>query len=108
MDEHVEPFPDNQALAWLLARPGGRIETTVSDLARRWGWNRARGASTLETLDSRRPYYPHARAGRSFGDHRNELHCSPRDVGEQYRANPCDKQVTNSSSKRACSLGPTG
>jgi hypothetical protein len=42
MGEHLEPFPDNQALAWLLARPGGRIETTVSDLARRWGWNRAK------------------------------------------------------------------
>jgi hypothetical protein len=42
MDNRVEPFTDEQALIWLLALPDGRIETTVSDLARRWSWNRTK------------------------------------------------------------------
>ena len=42
MDDRVEPFTDGQALAWLLARPQAQIETTISDLARRWGWNRTK------------------------------------------------------------------
>ncbi len=42
MNDRLEPFTDEQALAWLLACPQGRIETTVSDLARHWGWNRTK------------------------------------------------------------------
>src|SRR6266545_6832928 len=42
MDDRVEPFTDEQALTWLRAQPHGRIETTISDLARQWVWNRTK------------------------------------------------------------------
>ena len=34
-------FTETQALAWLHGQPDGTIATTVSDLARTWGWNRS-------------------------------------------------------------------
>ena len=42
MDGREEAFTDEQALTWLTARPDGRIETTISDLARHWSWNRTK------------------------------------------------------------------
>src|SRR3954470_15697845 len=32
---------DSEALEWLLSQPS-QIETSVSELARQWGWNRSR------------------------------------------------------------------
>jgi hypothetical protein len=41
MSEHQKPLTETQALAWLHDQPDGTIATTVSDLARSWGWNRS-------------------------------------------------------------------
>jgi MarR family len=41
MTNHQQPLTETQALAWLHGQPDGTIETTVSDLARSWGWNRS-------------------------------------------------------------------
>lgn len=41
MTEHHQPFTEVQALAWLHSRPDGTIVSTVTDLARDWGWNRS-------------------------------------------------------------------
>jgi MarR family len=41
MTDHQQPFTEIQALAWLHGQPDGTIATTVSDLARSWGWNRS-------------------------------------------------------------------
>jgi hypothetical protein len=41
MTDHQQPLTETQALAWLQGRPDGTIATTVSDLARTWGWNRS-------------------------------------------------------------------
>jgi hypothetical protein len=41
-DHHRPQFSDEEALAWLLGQPNGNIETSVSDLARKWGWNRTK------------------------------------------------------------------
>jgi hypothetical protein len=42
MDLHQPEFTDDQALAWLTGQPSRSIETSVSALARLWGWNRTR------------------------------------------------------------------
>jgi hypothetical protein len=42
MNDHEQPVTDNEALACLLVQPDGRIETSVSALARQWHWNRTR------------------------------------------------------------------
>jgi len=41
MTDHERPLTETQALAWLHGQPDRRIATTVSDLARCWGWNRS-------------------------------------------------------------------
>jgi MarR family len=41
MTDHQQPLTETQALAWLFDQPDGTIATTVSDLARAWGWNRS-------------------------------------------------------------------
>ena len=41
MTDHQKPLTEIQALAWLHGQPDGTIATTVSDLARCWGWNRS-------------------------------------------------------------------
>jgi len=41
MTDHQRPLTETQALAWLHGQPDGTIATTVSDLARSWGWNRS-------------------------------------------------------------------
>ncbi len=41
MTDHQQPLTETQALAWLHGQPDGTIATTVSDLARIWGWNRS-------------------------------------------------------------------
>jgi hypothetical protein len=41
MTDHRQPLTETQALAWLHGQPDGTIATTVSDLARYWGWNRS-------------------------------------------------------------------
>jgi DNA-binding MarR family transcriptional regulator len=41
MTDHQQPLTETQALAWLHGQPNGSIATTVSDLARSWGWNRS-------------------------------------------------------------------
>ena len=41
MTDHQQSLTETQALAWLHAQPDGTIATTVSDLARSWGWNRS-------------------------------------------------------------------
>jgi hypothetical protein len=41
MTDHQQPLTETQALAWLHGQPDGTITTTVSDLARAWGWNRS-------------------------------------------------------------------
>jgi MarR family len=40
MTDH-QRLTETQALAWLHGQPDGTIVTTVSDLARTWGWNRS-------------------------------------------------------------------
>jgi transposase-like protein len=39
--DHQQPLTETQELAWLHGQPDGTIATNVSDLARRWGWNRS-------------------------------------------------------------------
>lgn len=41
MTDEQQPLTETQALAWLHGQPDGTIATTVSDLARSWGWNRS-------------------------------------------------------------------
>src|SRR5262245_995794 len=41
-------FADEAALAWLRGQPEGRIETSIAELARLWGWNRTRVQRRLE------------------------------------------------------------
>src|SRR6266700_1894112 len=41
MTDHQQPLTETQALAWLHGQPDHTIVTTVSDLARSWGWNRS-------------------------------------------------------------------
>jgi MarR family len=41
MTDQQQPLTETQALAWLHGQPDGTIATTVSDLARTWGWNRS-------------------------------------------------------------------
>src|SRR5450631_2393939 len=41
MTDHQQPLTETEALAWLHGQPNGAIATTVSDLARCWGWNRS-------------------------------------------------------------------
>jgi MarR family protein len=41
MTDRQQPLTETQALAWLRGQPDGMITTTVSDLARTWGWNRS-------------------------------------------------------------------
>jgi hypothetical protein len=41
LTDHQQPLTEAQALAWLRMQPDGTIATTVSDLARYWGWNRS-------------------------------------------------------------------
>jgi hypothetical protein len=41
MTDHQQPLTETQALAWLHGQPDGTITTTVSDLARSWGWDRS-------------------------------------------------------------------
>ena len=41
MTDHQQPLTETQALAWLQGQPDGTIATTVSNLARTWGWNRS-------------------------------------------------------------------
>jgi hypothetical protein len=41
MTDQQQPLTETQALAWLHSQPDGTIATTVSDLARTWGWNRS-------------------------------------------------------------------
>jgi hypothetical protein len=41
LTDHQQPLTETQALAWLHRQPDGTIATTVSDLARYWGWNRS-------------------------------------------------------------------
>src|SRR5262249_13569221 len=48
MDDREGPFTDQQALTWLLAQPGGRVETTISNLARQWHWNRTKVVRRLK------------------------------------------------------------
>jgi DNA-binding MarR family transcriptional regulator len=40
-DHQQQRLTETQALAWLHCQPDGTIATTVSDLARTWGWNRS-------------------------------------------------------------------
>src|SRR5262249_61122323 len=98
MDDRVEPFTDGQALAWLLARPQAQIETTISDLARRWGWNRTK---VLRRLRRWAPDGHIVRAlepsGRSvITAMSSSVH---HELGEQYCADCCDEQVTCSPSR---------
>jgi DNA-binding MarR family transcriptional regulator len=41
LTDHQQLLTETQALAWLHSQPDGTIATTVSDLARYWGWNRS-------------------------------------------------------------------
>jgi hypothetical protein len=41
MTDRRQPLTATQALEWLHGQPDGTITTTVSDLARTWGWNRS-------------------------------------------------------------------
>jgi MarR family len=41
MTGHERPLTETGALAWLHGQPDRTITTTVSDLARSWGWNRS-------------------------------------------------------------------
>ena len=41
MTDHQQLLTETEALAWLHSQPDGTISTTVSDLARYWGWNRS-------------------------------------------------------------------
>ena len=41
MSDHQQRLTEAQALAWPHGQPDGTIVTTVSDLARTWGWNRS-------------------------------------------------------------------
>jgi hypothetical protein len=41
MTDHQQPLTETQVLGWLHGQPDGTITTTVSDLARSWGWNRS-------------------------------------------------------------------
>src|SRR5258708_2529781 len=41
MIHHQQPLIETQALAWLRGQPDGTTATTVSDLARSWGWDRS-------------------------------------------------------------------
>jgi len=38
----LHPLDDDAALVWLRSQPDGRIETSVSDLARQFGWSRSK------------------------------------------------------------------
>lgn len=49
IEDRKGPFTDEQALTWLLARSDGRMETTISNLARQWDWNRSMAASALRS-----------------------------------------------------------
>jgi hypothetical protein len=55
----LRPLDDDEALAWLSSQPGGRIETSVSELARQFGWSatklRRRLATWVEAGDITRP-----------------------------------------------------
>jgi hypothetical protein len=42
MNDSGRTIAEEEALTWLLGQPTGRIETTVADLARQWGWNRTK------------------------------------------------------------------
>jgi hypothetical protein len=42
MDKPHRKVDAGEALTWLLRQPNGAIETSVSGLARRWGWNRTK------------------------------------------------------------------
>src|SRR5450755_1969796 len=48
MTDHQQPLTETQALAWLHGQPDGTIATTVSDLARIWGWNRSTTSRRLK------------------------------------------------------------
>src|SRR5450631_1094070 len=48
MTDHQPPLTETQALAWLHGQPDGMIATTVSDLARIWGWNRSTTSRRLK------------------------------------------------------------
>jgi hypothetical protein len=48
MTDHQRPLTETQALAWLHGQPDGMIATTVSDLARIWGWNRSTTSRRLK------------------------------------------------------------
>jgi len=41
LTDHQQPLTETEALAWLHSQPDGTVATTVSDLARYWGWNRS-------------------------------------------------------------------
>jgi hypothetical protein len=43
----LHAFTDAEALAWLRSQPGGKVETTVAELARTWRWNRTRVSGRL-------------------------------------------------------------
>jgi hypothetical protein len=43
-----DSFDDAAALAWLRARPGGRITASAAALGREWGWNRMRAGRRLK------------------------------------------------------------
>lgn len=45
----LHPLDNAEALAWLRAQPNGRIETSVSDLARQLGWPRTKLRRRLAT-----------------------------------------------------------
>ena len=49
MTDQRQPLTETQALAWLHGQPDGTIETTVSDLARTWGWNRSTTSRRVKT-----------------------------------------------------------
>ncbi len=45
----IKMFDDDEAIAWLKARPGARTTLPPAELARRWGWPRQRTGRRLKT-----------------------------------------------------------
>lgn len=43
-----QELAEDEALTWLLGQPSGRLETSVAELARRFGWNRTKASRRLK------------------------------------------------------------
>jgi hypothetical protein len=43
----LHAFSEAEALAWLRSQPGGKVETTIAELARLWRWSRPRVSARL-------------------------------------------------------------